>query len=199
MTTAQTAATLTDDPRLIIPVGTVERFATGLPLGAATIIVERLADDLSAEFGVLRAPTIEYGVNPATERQYAGAVCVRKKTLHRMLNDMIGSWEINGVAEFILLTAHAYDPHQEALDTVGTVSARVRVVDIFAVNLSDLMERRRSSDDRSDLYLTILRYLTPELIEGDESADDTERGRRLYEHIRARVSERIFLAPAPAE
>ena len=59
----EVAAAIRADPRLIIPVGTCEQHGPHLPLGCDTIIVERLADDLSAEFGVLRAPTLEYGVN----------------------------------------------------------------------------------------------------------------------------------------
>jgi creatinine amidohydrolase/Fe(II)-dependent formamide hydrolase-like protein len=54
------------DPRLIVPVGTCEQHGPHLPLGSATTIVEYLADDLSAEFGVVRAPTLEYGVNVDT-------------------------------------------------------------------------------------------------------------------------------------
>src|SRR6185436_11723406 len=135
----QIEAILADDPRLIIPVGTCEQHGPHLPLGCDTIIVDRLADDLSAEFGVLRAPTVEYGVNSGTERIFAGNGSVRKKTLHRMLNDLLDSWESSGFEEFILLTAHGHDPHQEALATVITKRARVRVVDLFAVNLSDLL------------------------------------------------------------
>ena len=116
------------DPRLIIPVGTCEQHGPHLPLGCDTIIVDRLADDLSAEFGVLRAPAVEYGVNSTTERIFAGNGSVRKKTLHRMLNDLLDSWESSGFEEFILLTAHGHDPHQEALATVITKRARVRVV-----------------------------------------------------------------------
>jgi len=40
----------TANPRLILPVGTTEQHGPHLPLGADSIIVERLADDLSAEF-----------------------------------------------------------------------------------------------------------------------------------------------------
>src|SRR5947199_96945 len=126
------AAAIRRDPRLIIPVGTCEQHGRHLPLGSDTMIVERLADDLSAEFGLLRAPTLEYGVNVETERGFAGNASVRKKTLHRMLNDLIDTWESTGVQEFILLTAHEHDPHLEALATVNTKAARVRVVDIFA-------------------------------------------------------------------
>ncbi len=169
-------------------------------MGAPTIIVECLADDLSAEFGVLRAPTVEYGVNQAQEDGYPGDVSLRKKTLHRELNDLLTSWECHGVNEFILLTAHGYDPHQEALATVGTVRARVRVVDVFAVNLSDLMGVRRSEDDRGDVYLSLLLHLAPSLVDKSvvEASSTAEQGRALYERIRARVSERIFLAPVPA-
>src|SRR5439155_23343485 len=53
MRPAQIAAALSRDQRLIVPVGTCEQHGPHLPLGADTIIVERLADDLSAEFGVL--------------------------------------------------------------------------------------------------------------------------------------------------
>ncbi len=204
MTPTAVAETLTHDPRLILPVGTCERTRPELPMGASTIIVDHLADDLSAEFGVLRAPTAEYGVNATPKDGYPGEVSLRKKTLHRELNDLLTSWECNGVNEFILLTAHAYDPHQEALATVGTVRARIRVVDVFAVNLSDLVGVRRSEDDRGDVYLSLLLHLAPELIqlpptETEEQSSMTEQGRALYERIRARVSERIFLAPVPAE
>src|SRR5205085_10438380 len=109
------AATLANDGRLIVPVGTCEQHGRHLPLGADTIIVEHLADDLSAEFGLLRAPTLEYGVNVATERSFAGNASLRRKTLHRALNDLVDTWEASGVREFILLTAHEHDPHLEAL------------------------------------------------------------------------------------
>lgn len=207
MTSTAVAATLAADHRLIIPVGTVLPRPSDprLPLGAATLVVEHLADDLSAEYGVLRAPTVEYGVNPpepTDDPTSAGAVSLRKKTLHRMLNDMLATWECHGVNEFVLLTAHAFDPHQEALATVATVTARVRVVDVFAVNLSDLVGCRRSDDDRSEAYLALLCYLDPAVVGVAPDAEQDparEHGRALYERIRSRVSERIFLAPVPAE
>ena len=73
----QIEAVIAGDPRLIIPVGTCEQHGPHLPLGTATIIAERLADDLSAEYGVLRAPAIEFGVNVDTERGFSGNGSVR--------------------------------------------------------------------------------------------------------------------------
>src|SRR3954467_5368321 len=119
-------ATLQRDARLIIPVGTCEQHGPHLPLGSDTLIVERLTSDLSAEFDVLLAPTVEYGVNVQTERGFPGNGSLRKKTLHRLLNDLLDTWEATGVREFILLTAHEHDPHLEAMSTVITSGARVR-------------------------------------------------------------------------
>ena len=167
----QIEAILAEDPRLILPVGTCEQHGPHLPLGCDTIIVERLADDLSKEFGVLRAPTLEYGVNVDTERGFVGNGSVRKKTLHRMLNDLLASWEATGVKEFILLTAHGHDPHQEALATVITAGARVRVVDIFAVNLSQLLEGQTEAMHGDEVDTSIMLYLFPEMVHQELAQD----------------------------
>lgn len=133
-------------------------------MGADTIIVERLADDLSAEFGVLRAPTVEYGVNVDTEREVPGQGSVRRKTLHRMLNDLLASWEAGGVREFILLTAHGHDPHQEAMATVITTEARVRVVDVFAVRMDDVLEGQDAPMHGDEVDTSLLLHLAPHLV-----------------------------------
>jgi creatinine amidohydrolase len=229
MTPAQVAAILAEDPRLIVPVGTCEQHGPHLPIGTATIIAERLADDLSAEYGVLRAPTVEYGVNVVTERAFAGNASVRKKTLHRMLNDLLASWEATGFREFILLTAHEHDPHQEALATVITSVARVRVVDIYTIPIADLLEGQTEHMHGDEVDTSLLLFLAPELVHLDLAQDymmsreamrryrrgslrvpkgspgsigrpslaSPAKGRALYERFRERISERIFLAPAP--
>jgi creatinine amidohydrolase/Fe(II)-dependent formamide hydrolase-like protein len=51
------------------------------------------------------------------------------------MNDLVGSWEEGGVREFIILTAHGHDPHQEALTTLRTRAAVIRTVDIFTVQV----------------------------------------------------------------
>jgi creatinine amidohydrolase len=227
LTPAQVATIITDDPRLIVPVGTCEQHGPHLPLGCDTYIVERLADDLSAEYGVLRAPALEYGVNVDTERHFPGNGSVRKKTLHRMLNDLLSSWETSGVREFILLTAHGHDPHQEALATVITSEARVRVVDIFAVNVADLLEGQTEPMHGDEVDTSIMLHLAPHLVQMEYAEDymmsrdalrryrrgwlrvprgsagsigrptlaTAEKGKALYDRIRSRISERIFLVP----
>ena len=227
----EVASILHEDPRLIVPVGTCEQHGPHLPLGSDTIIVERLADDLSAEFGVLRAPTVEYGVNVETEQGFIGNGSVRKKTLHRVLNDLLASWEATGFREFILLTAHGHDPHQEALATVITTQARVRVVDIFAVDVSDILEGQREPMHGDEVDTSLMLYLAPALVHLELAQDymmsreelrryrrgwlrvpkgspgsigrptlaSAAKGEALYERIRRRISDRVFLAPTDDE
>lgn len=159
------------DARLIVPVGTCEQHGPHLPLGSDTLIVERLSSDLSAEFGVLLAPTVEYGVNVETEKGFAGNASLRKKTLHRMLNDLLDTWEATGVREFILLTAHEHDPHLEALSTVITSVARVRVVDVFGVDFSDLLQGQNEPMHGDEVDTSLLLYIAPELVDMSRAED----------------------------
>ena len=164
-------AALTRDSRLLVPVGTCEQHGPHLPLGCDTIIVERLADDLSASFGILRAPTVPYGVNTATKRAYPGNAAVRRKTLHRWMNDLLGSWEQVGLDTFIILTAHGHDPHQEALSTLRTRRARVFTVDIFALDFTGYLEDPGGPTHGGELDTSLMLHLAPELVRMDLAQD----------------------------
>jgi creatinine amidohydrolase len=181
MRPAEIAAALAGEPRLIVPIGTCEQHGPHLPLGADTIIVEQLADDLSAEFGVLRAPTLEFGVNFVTARPQIGNASLRKKTLHRALNELLDSWESSGVQEFLLLTAHDHDPHLEALATVITSGARVRVVNLFDADVSDLLQGDPELIHGGEADTSLLLFLAPDVVRMDLAHDYTmatrERGR----------------------
>lgn len=140
-------------------------------MGVDTIIVERLADDLSAELRILRAPTFEYGVNSDHERVIPGNATLRRKSLLRVLNDLTDAWESGGVREFVFLTAHGYEGHQEALATVITKGARVRVVDILAIDLSDLTMSGVGPLHGDEIDTSLLLYLAPELVKMEVAQD----------------------------
>lgn len=168
---AEVQAALSTAPRLIVPVGTCQQHGPHLPLGCDSILVERLADDLSAGSGVLRAPVIEYGVNVDSAEPFAGNASVRRKTLHRVLNDLVDSWEATGFREFILLTAHEHDPHLEALSTVVTRNAKVRAVDIFAIDFRDLLEGQSEPMHGDEVDTSLMLYLAPELVRMELAQD----------------------------
>lgn len=168
---AEVAAALARDPRLLVPVGTCEQHGPHLPLGCDTLVVERLVDDLSAELGILRAPTFEYGVNSSHERPFPGNATLRRKTLLRALNDLTEAWEEGGVQEFILVTAHGYEGHQEALSTVITKAARVQVVDIYSVVFPDIVESDRDVLHGDEFDTSLLLYIAPQFVFMDRAQD----------------------------
>jgi creatinine amidohydrolase len=214
------------DPRLLVPVGTCEQHGPHLPLGCDTLIVERLADDLSADFQIIRAPTIEYGVNSRTRRSFPGNAPVRRKTLHRWMNELLGSWERAGVDAFIILTAHGYDPHQEALSTLRTRRARVLTVDVFALDFTGHLEDPDGPMQGSELDTPLLLYVAPQLVHMDLAQDfplparmhrrfqrgtlpkaspgsvgrptiaTREKGERLYKMIYERIATRVLESAA---
>jgi creatinine amidohydrolase len=155
---------------LIVPVGTTEQHGPHLPLGCDTIIVERLADDLSEAFGIPRAPTVEYGVHAAT-RPFPGSAALRRRTLHRVMNELIESWEEGaGVREFFIVTAQSSEGHLEALSAIRTDEATVQVIDIFSLDFGDLLDRPAPVQG-GELDTSLLLYLAPHLVLMDLARD----------------------------
>jgi len=168
---AEARAAARANPRLILPAGTTEHQGPHLPLGADTIVVERLADDLSAEFRVLRAPTIEYGVNDGLERLFTGGASVRRKTLRRWVNDLLPNWEELGIAEILILTMNGFAPHTEALSTVVAGSARVRVIDILAMDFAGIVETTKEPIHGGEVDTSLLLYVRPDLVDMARAVD----------------------------
>jgi creatinine amidohydrolase/Fe(II)-dependent formamide hydrolase-like protein len=156
---------------LIVPVGTTEQHGPHLPLGCDTIIVERLSDDLSSAFTVLRAPTLEFGVH-AISRHFPGGAALRHRTLHRVMNELIESWEEGaGVREFVILTAQASEAHLEALSTIRTEKATVQVVDVFGLDFGPLVDQPGAPIQGGELDTSLLLYLAPETVRMDLARD----------------------------
>ncbi len=171
MTPGRVRELLLARPTLIVPVGTTEQHGPHLPLGCDTIIVERLADDLSSMFTVARTPTLEYGVH-APSPLHPGGAALRRRTLHRVMNELIESWEEGaGVTEFLILTAQASEAHLEALSTIRTDHARIQVIDVFALDFGDLLDHPDAPVHGGELDTALLLHLAPELVRMDLSQD----------------------------
>ena len=171
LTPAEARAAAAANPRIIVPIGTTEQHGPHLALGTDSLIVERLADDLSAEFQVLRAPTIEYGVNDPLKLQFSGGASVRRKTLRRFVNDLLPDWEQLGIREIFMFTMNGYAPHQEALGTVVSAGARVRVVDVLALDFSALVEFPDDPIHGGEIDTSLALYVCPELVRMTAATD----------------------------
>jgi creatinine amidohydrolase len=170
MTPGAVGERLRDRPTLIVPVGTTEQHGPHLPLGCDTIIVDRLADDLSEAFSIPRAPTVEYGVH-ATTRPVPGGAALRRRTLHRVMNELIESWEEGaGVREFFIITAQSSEAHLEALSAIRTDEATVQVVDIFSIDFGSLLDRPAPIQG-GELDTSLLLFLAPHLVRMELAQD----------------------------
>ncbi len=171
LTPDEVADHLDRDSRLIIPIGTCDQYGPHLPIGAATLVAEALASRLSRERGVLRAPTVPFGVNTPAERRFSGASTLREKTLHGLLNDLLSSWEDTGFTEFILLTVHEYDSHAEAMATTTGTGARVRAIEALNLDLSGLLDRDYPIEHGGEALTSLMLFLYPEKVRMDRAVD----------------------------
>lgn len=165
------AAHLARDPRLIIPAGALEQHGPHLPLGANVLIARHIAADLSHEFNVLRAPTVHYGVNVASDRAYAGTASLIQKTLHRVFNELLAAWELHDITEFIIITAHRHEPHLDALATLVTRQARVRVLSIWDVEIADLLDGQPGPLHAGEAETSVMLHLYPGLVRMERARD----------------------------
>ena len=183
MTPAQAAEAFKTTSRLLVPAGTVEARGPHLPLGCDTVILERLADDLSASTGIPRAPALEYGVHATKDDPVPGTAALSRKTLHRAMNELIALWEeVGGVRDTLILTAHAADQH--------------RVTDILALDsLPPLLESRFGPWHGGEVDTSLMLYLAPELVDLTLTPPtllaSAEKGARFYQAILTTLTQHL--------
>ena len=178
---------LARDPRLIFPVGALEQHGPHLPLGSSTHIAERLSQDLSEDLGILLAPTLPYGVTLHGRGRFAGTATLRRKTLHKAVNELLACWEDHGVEEIVVVTAYRYEPHLDALLMALTATSRTTVIDLYAIDVSDLLEAPAETEHGGELETSLMLHLAPERVRTDQIADFVPEGEDPRRYIRARM------------
>ena len=166
MTPGQAREVFAQIPRLLLAAGTLEARGPHLPLACDTVILQALAEELSARTGIPCTPPFPFGAGGRNEDPAPGAAALTRKALHRVLNELIAVWEeVAGVQDITILTAHAADPHLEALSTIRT-SCQVRVVDIFTIPaLGELRTTYGTSWHGGEVDTSLLLHIRPELVD----------------------------------
>lgn len=216
---------LQHDRRLLVPVGACDQYGPHLPIGSGTLVAEAISAALARDFAILQAPTLHYGVNLPAERAFPGTSGLHEKTLHRLLNDLLASWEDHGFTEFILLTAHNYDPHVEALASVSGTRARVRAIEVLGIDFSEHLEGRGGPQHGGEVLTSLMLYLHPDKVNlalaedfprpgdaagpkrlsklpvdapgsvGEPTLATAEKGRLIFEHIVQKIRAKVFISP----
>jgi creatinine amidohydrolase len=177
-----------EDPRLILPVGALVQHGPHLPLGTNTFIAEEVAKEVSALSGILLSPTFPYGVRGPEHDPYAGSAGLQRKTLHRALNELLSEWEDCGIQEFILLTAHRHEPHLDALLMAMPSTASITVINLYTIQVEDLVEGSPQTEHAGELETSLLLYLDPHRVVGDAVADVVPDERTYRKYARGRVA-----------
>ena len=181
------AAWFRRDARLLLPVGSCIQHGSHLPLGTDSRITERLARDVCARTGILLAPMLPFGVAASEDLAYAGTAGLERKTLHRVLNELVQSWERQGLTEITLLTANGHARNIQALAMVVGATVRVRSIDTRAIDVSHVLGYDEVHAGTFETSLML--HVAPELVrDGDgtggfPSAATAEKGKELYEHL----------------
>ncbi len=191
MTPGRAAEMLARSPRLLVPVGTLAPRGPHLPLGCDTIILERLTDDLSARTGIPRAPAIGFGVHASSEEAGPGAAGLTRKTLHRVMNELIAGWETEAkVQDITILTAHASEGHHEALSTIRTIGT-VRMIDVLGGVFGDLIDAPEAPIHGGEVDTSLLLFIAPDCVDRDRIPPgltvSADKGRALLDHLLDRL------------
>ena len=187
LTWREVSRALARDPRLVFPVGALEQHGPHLPLGTNTFIAGRMADDLSRELGILRAPTFPYGVGLPIHQPFPGTATLRRKTFHRAVNELLAGWEDDGFREFIILTAHRYEPHLDALLMALTTESLTTVVDLYAIDVSDIITTTPEAEHGGEVETSLLLHLDPSRVRRGQIADYVPDPGTLRKYVRGRV------------
>ena len=187
LTWPEVGSVLAKDPRLIFPVGALEQHGPHLPLGTSTFIAEKLARDLSDDLGILLAPTFPFGVTRYGHGRFAGTATLRRKTLHRAVNELLACWEDHGVSEIIVLTAYRYEPHLDALLMALTATSTTTVIDLYTIDVSDLLEGQAEAEHGGELETSLMLHLDPTRVRLEQIIDTAPGEGDARRYIRGRM------------
>lgn len=184
--------------RVLLPVGTLSFRGSHLPLGADTLVLDRLCDDLSARDEVPRAPVIPFGVHLRRDAIVPGVASLTRKTLHRVMNELIASWEEGaGVRETLILTTHAAEPHLEALSTIRAIGT-IKVIDVLGFDFRALLEGTDPAVHGGEVDTSLLLFVAPELVRDADAvarlSASREKGGRIYDYILEQVEAHLPLS-----
>ena len=170
----------------MIPVGALEQHGPHLPLGANTVVAERVARAVSQRLGILRAPVFSYGVTTGGDPR-PGVAGLGRKTLHRAVNDLLARWEDQGIEEFIIVTAHRYEPHLEALLMALSSESITTVYDLYQIDVLDLLDGDPETEHAGEFETSLLLHLTPERVRPTLVEDRPVTREALRRYIRGRM------------
>lgn len=182
---------LVREPRFLLAVGALEQHGPHLPPGANALIAARVVEAVSEAMCVFRAPALRYGMRRSSIRRFPGTAGMRRKTFHRMVNErmvneLLESWEEAGLEEIVLVTAHRYEPHLDALLLTLTSEAETTMVDLRSIAVDDILDGDPAAEHAGELETSLLLHLAPDRVRREEIADFVPDPRDFRKYVQGR-------------
>ena len=160
---------LENNDSLLIPVGTCEQHGLHLPLCTDTIVAERMCDEISEKYGILVAPTINYGVNlPLDNKIMTGTTGITYEMLKDTLKSITEYWKMQGFKHFFVVSCHGDIFHIKALKDSNDC---VEVIETYEVEQKDLLEKQVCTRHACESETSVMLYLYPELVDMNIAKD----------------------------
>ncbi len=113
-TSEEFAKRVTPETVVILPVGSVEKHGSHLPLGSDMIQPMHILVEVCKRTGAVLAPPIPYGVITTT-RHYPGGIGVSFDSLRAFTRDVLRDLVRSGVHRVMIVSGHAAHDHMAAL------------------------------------------------------------------------------------
>lgn len=154
---------------LLIPIGTCEQHGPHLPLCTDTIVAERMCDEMSNKYGILVAPTVNYGVNlPLDNKIMTGTTGITYEILKETLKSITEYWKVQGFKHFFVVSCHGDIFHIKALDDL---SNSVEVIETYEVEQKDILEKQVCTRHACESETSVMLYLYPEMVDMSVAMD----------------------------
>lgn len=154
---------------LLIPIGTCEQHGLHLPLCTDTIIAERICDEISEKYGILVAPTVNYGVNlPFDNKIMTGTTGITYELLKETLDNITMYWKMQGFIHFFAISCHGDIFHIKALEDC---KENLNVVETYDVEQKDLLEKQEFTRHACESETSVMLYLYPEMCDMSVAKD----------------------------
>jgi creatinine amidohydrolase len=196
-------AYLSRDRRIILPVGSTEQHGRFAPLGTDTLAAAAVAEDASAETGILSAPPLWFGWSPH-HLVKPGTISIRAEVLIEVLYDAIESLATNGFERFVVVNGHRIvniSWMQIAAERAQRkLSVKVAIFDLayMSKEISAKLEFGPIGH-AEEIEISHMLFRHPELVNLSRAKDNPHRPRPLY-HIDPRDSrDTLCYVPATRE
>ena len=162
----------TKNPKVLLPIGSLEQHGPHLPLATDTIIANHISQAVSKESETLLLPTLVLGCS-LEHAGFPGTISIRPETLTNTIRDIIESLRNSGLTKLFIINGHG--GNRATIDsTLVKLKHEYPDMDVLAFTIIDLVRKKyaeiRNSNQRmighaDEIETSMMLAIMPELVD----------------------------------